>query len=236
MTHICSALPNQSSAKRLLRNDRGLAVTTTLLLWVLAATAAAADRLEGKVVGIADGDTLTLLVGTTQHRIRLAEIDAPEAGQDWSSRSRQALAAKVLHEHVTIVITDTDRYGRLVGHVLLGERDINRELVREGHAWAYRKYLVDRSLLDDEAGARASGVGLWGLKEPVAPWEYRHNRATAAAGDCRIKGNISADGAKIYHVPGQRYYEATKIDSERGERMFCSEAEARGAGWRRSRI
>lgn len=235
--NVVSPLPELKSRQR---PTFTLAFAVTLWLWASALPSWADERLEGLVVGIADGDTLTLLVGQTPHRIRLAEIDTPEAGQDWGSRARQALSSKVFRQHVTVVVTDTDRYGRLVGKVLLGARDINREMVREGHAWAYRKYLVDRSLLDDEAAARASGLGLWGLNDPIPPWDFRRSSSARktpdTAGTCNIKGNISSSGAKIYHVPGQRYYDATRIDPGRGERMFCSEAEARQAGWRRANV
>jgi endonuclease YncB( thermonuclease family) len=221
------------------KRQRTLACLVTFCLWTAALPSRAEEHLEGLVVGIADGDTLTLLVGQTQHRIRLAEIDTPEAGQDWADRARQALSGKVFRQHVTVYVTDTDRYGRLVGKVLLGARDINREMVREGHAWVYRKYLVDVSLLDEEAAARASELGLWGLNDPIPPWEFRHHASARdsrdAAPGCKVKGNISSKGTKIYHVPGQRHYDVTRIDPARGERMFCSEAEARQAGWRPAR-
>jgi endonuclease YncB( thermonuclease family) len=220
-----------------------------LLCFVLGATATAADGLagnrvlRGEVVAIADGDTLTLLVDATQYRVRLAQIDAPEQGQPWGNRARQALADKVFRQQVQVEVVDVDRYGRSVGQVWLQQRDINRELVSEGHAWVYRKYLTDRSLLENEASAKAAASGLWAQGEAIAPWQWRHsNQAsktsfTAAAGaDCRIKGNISSKGRKIYHVPGQRYYDQTQISEGRGERWFCSETQARQAGWRRAKV
>ena len=130
-------------------------------------------NVTGKVVGIADGDTLSLLVGGQQLKIGLAEIDTPESGQAWGRKAKQALSKKVFRENVIIEVQDTDRYGRLVGKVWLGERHINRELVQEGHAWVYRGYLEDRSLLDDEQAAREAGSGLWSQPDPIAPWKYR---------------------------------------------------------------
>ncbi len=94
--------------------------------------------LEGRVVGITDGDTLTLLVDRAQHKIRLAQIDTPERAQPWGTRARQALSDKVFRKVVTVRVSDTDRYGRLIGEIWLGDRDINRELIREGYAWAYQ--------------------------------------------------------------------------------------------------
>lgn len=206
-----------------------------------------ARELQGEVVGIADGDTLTLLVDDTTYRIRLAEIDAPEGGQAWGNRARQALADKVFRQQVRVSVVDIDQYGRQVGKVWLQDRDINRELISEGHAWVYRKYLTDRSLLENEAAAKASASGLWSQSEAVPPWQWRHNGqlqsttrqpagTSAEDGNCRIKGNISSNGQKIYHVPGQRYYPQTQISESRGERWFCSEGQARKAGWRRSKV
>ena len=207
--------------------------------------------LTGKVVGIRDGDTLTLLANGSEYEIRLAEIDTPERNQDWFRKALGALKIKTANQKITVEIVDMDAYGRLVGKIRIEDRNINREMVREGHAWAYRRYLNDLTLLDDEAVARTEGIGLWSQKNPIAPWEFRRNRQnfpqessgdiTAAAPrsasteHCRIKGNIS-DNGRIYHMPGQKYYAATKISRWKGERWFCSEADARAAGWRKARI
>ena len=83
------------------------------------------------------------------------------------------------------------------------------------------------------------GCGIW-RGEVVAPWEWRKGKRLAGAeqpgrGECSIKGNISKNGTRIYHVPGGRYYDQTRIDTAKGERWFCTGAEARAAGWRRSR-
>lgn len=137
-----------------------------------------ADTLEGKVVGIADGDTLTLLAHNMQYRVRLAEIDAPERGQPHGNSARQALSDKVFRKTVQVEVIDRDRYGRLVGRIQLDGRDINREMVSEGHAWVYRRYLRDTTLLDDENAARTAGHGLWGLQadQVTPPWEWRRRR------------------------------------------------------------
>jgi len=92
--------------------------------------------------------------------------------------------------------------------------------------------------VDDEQRARAAGVGIWSGPF-VMPWDWRRGERLAAttagpADRCLIKGNISHRGERLYHVPGGRYYERTQIDEGKGERWFCSEAEAHAAGWRRS--
>jgi len=198
-----------------------------------------ATQLSGKVISIADGDTLTILAaGNQQVKIRLAEIDTPESGQPFGNRSKQALSKLAGRQSVTVEVQDIDQYGRTVGRVYVGDVDVSAELVREGYAWVYRKYLRDRTLLDLEAGARADKRGLWALpdNQRVPPWEWRSGERTApgyAPPDpaCPIKGNISKSG-RIYHVPGMPSYARTKISPEKGERWFCSEEEARAAGWR----
>jgi micrococcal nuclease len=110
--------------------------------------ALAASTYTGKVVGVHDGDTLTLLTADKrQIKVRLAEIDTPESRQPYGSRAKQALSDKVFGKTITLEPETVDRYGRVVGYVILDGRDVNREMVREGHAWVYRQYLQDRSLL-----------------------------------------------------------------------------------------
>jgi endonuclease YncB( thermonuclease family) len=145
------------------------------LALLAAPLAAAAETLTGKVVSVADGDTLTVLVDRERVKVRLAEIDAPERGQPWGRRAKQVLIEKVADHVVQVETKFNDRYGRRVGHVRYSGRDINRELVREGHAWVYRHWLHDETLLDDEAHARTARAGLWSLPETerVPPWEWR---------------------------------------------------------------
>lgn len=133
-----------------------------------------------------------------------------------------------------MVVQTTDRYGRTVGRPYVGDLDICAEMVRMGAAWAYREYLIDRSLLTLEADAKAGKKGLWGLSEAqnMPPWEWRRSGDGNQSGSCQIKGNINSKGDHIYRVPGSRSYGATRINQSKGERWFCSEAEARAAGWR----
>jgi micrococcal nuclease len=106
----------------------------------LLAAAPPTTTLTGKVVGIADGDTLTLLVDKTQTKVRLEGIDTPERAQPFGRKAGQALAKKVFGKVVQVDDLGKDRYGRTLGIVRLGTRDVNLELVREGWAWWYRKY------------------------------------------------------------------------------------------------
>jgi len=142
----------------------------------------AADTLNGKVVKVSDGDTITILADNTQHRIRLANIDAPEKGQPWGNKSRQALATMVAGNTVTVQVTDTDRYGRLVGEVFVGINNANVQQVAGGHAWVYTRYNQDPSLSRIEAEAKKAKRGLWGLpaSEQMPPWEWRHHQRQGA--------------------------------------------------------
>jgi len=118
------------------------------------------EEVEEQLAGVSDGDTITILVAERPIKVRLAAVDTPERGQPWATRAKQALSDKVFRKQVEVRVVDTDRYGRTVGHVWQGDRRINREMVRVGHAWVYRKYLEDESLLDDGVGAEAVGAEL----------------------------------------------------------------------------
>lgn len=128
-----------------------------------------------KVVSVSDGDTLKVLVDGKEKRVRLAEIDTPERDQPWGRKARNALSDKVMHQQVVVDTQYEDQYGRTVARIFLDGRDINRELVAEGHAWAYRKHLKDQRLLDDERAAKSARRGLWSLPESerMPPWEWR---------------------------------------------------------------
>ena len=159
---------HQALFMRSMKTSKFLAVVA---LWFLVGTAHA--DFSGVVVSVLDGDTVDVLVDSKPVRVRLAEIDAPEKAQAFGTKSRQALAAAVFKQPVTVRTNGLDRYGRTIGTIVVDGRSINRMMVAEGMAWAYRRYLVDRSLLDVEAAARSGRVGLWVDPQPVAPWEWR---------------------------------------------------------------
>ncbi len=125
------------------------------------------------MVGVLDGDTVDVLVDRKPVRVRLAEIDAPEKAQPFGTKSRQTLASSVFQQMVTVTTAGTDRYGRTIGTLWLDDRNINKIMVAQGMAWAYRKYLSDQSLLAAEATARGEGLGLWSDVHAIPPWEWR---------------------------------------------------------------
>lgn len=140
---------------------------------------AQADTLKGLVVGIADGDTFTLLTEQkTQYKIRLAEIDAPEKDQPFGMKSKQMLSDMIFKKAVLVVVQDIDRYGRTVGRIYTDTLDVNLAMVLNGGAWAYLHYLKDARILTAENKARQLKAGLWSLQadQIIPPWEWRHNK------------------------------------------------------------
>ena len=151
-----------------------------LALFLLTMTCMA-NTMTGLVIGVADGDTLTLLdEGHVQHKIRLAGIDAPEKRQAFGNSSRQHLAKLVFRRQVTVEWTKFDRYRRVIGRVLLSGDDVCLEQVRAGFAWHYKAYELEQSATDRELYAKAeldareNKRGLWRDILPVPPWDFRH--------------------------------------------------------------
>jgi endonuclease YncB( thermonuclease family) len=156
-----------------------------LLAVLVVPWAARAETLEGKIVTIADGDSLTLLAnGNEQIRIRLAEIDTPERSQPFATRAQEVLSELVFGKQVRAEVQDTDRYGRRVARLYMDELDVNAELVRRGAAWVHPKYVKDDTLFGLEKEARDARRGLWALPETqhVPPWEWRLRKAEQAPG------------------------------------------------------
>ncbi len=156
-----------------------LSFAAALLLASLTCNAA---TIEGNVVGVADGDTITLLDSTnTQHKIRLSGIDAPEKKQPFGNRSKESLSDLVFAKTVTVETDKLDKYKRNVGKVLVNGVDANLEQVKRGMAWHYKAYereqpAADRKAYSDEENeAKAARRGLWNDAEPVPPWVFRHH-------------------------------------------------------------
>lgn len=194
------------------------------------------------VTRVIDGDTIEIESGT---RIRYIGIDTPEPGECFGNEATEANSRLAAGKRVLLEtdIQTHDRYGRLLAYVWLGDTLINEELVRQGIAtvttYAPNVKYTDR-FLEAQKEAREKKLGLWS-DNPCPTFSTSSTSSTSpsvegAQKDCAIKGNISSSGEKIYHVPGQRYYERTKIDEGKGERWFCSEKEAIEAGWRKAKI
>ena len=127
-----------------------------------------------RVVGVHDGDTVTCLdESNQQQKVRLAEIDAPEIGQDYGKVSREVLAEMVFGKTVDVTEDGKDRYGRWIGHLSLNGVDVNRQMIATGNAWHYGDYSRDTSLAALQSQAQSQRLGLWAQPSPVAPWDFR---------------------------------------------------------------
>lgn len=212
-------------------------LATLFLVLTLGASAlqAAPHSISG-AAKVVDGDTL-VVAGTT---IRLLHIDAPEsaqscAGQPCGTDATRHLATLISGQPVRCTGAAVDAYGRLLAVCDVAGQDLNRKMVLDGHAMVFRRFGDTYSA--EEADARSARRGLWRNDDPTPPWEFRAKRwdtsvQNAPISGCPIKGNINAEGARIYHTPYSRWYDRTRISTARGERWFCSEADALAAGWR----
>jgi endonuclease YncB( thermonuclease family) len=189
---------------------------------------------------VVDGDTLTL----DGVRVRLWGVDAPEQGQTCErdgqvygcgQAASQALRVWLDQRPMSCVEVEKDQYGRSVARCAVEGEDVGGWLVTQGHALDYRRHSAG-AYASAEASARAAARGMHaGTFEPAWDWRRarRNDRPEQASPNsaCVIKGNINAKGARFYHAPGMRSYARTRIDEVAGERWFCSEGEARAAGW-----
>ena len=226
-----------------------IGLSRSILTFALAVTVVAVASISAKadVVGparVVDGDTLEI----TGTKIRMHGIDAPESKQSCLANGKtyrcgmkatEALSQLIGSSSVRCEEKDQDRYGRVVAECFVGQVNLNASLVSQGWALAYLRYSMD--YVGEETDANTKKHGLW-AGTFTAPWDWRRGKRLAAfqqpstsVNGCAIKGNVSSKGSKIFHVPGGRYYEQTRIDEAKGERWFCSEAEAKVAGWRRSK-
>ena len=186
---------------------------------VLASSLPASADFTGNVVGVADGDTITVLdADNVQHKIRLTGIDAPEKNQPFGNRSKQSLSDMVFNKIVTVETVKRDRYGRELGKVLAGGKDVNLEQVRAGMAWHYKAYECTQSATDRTAYAEAENEakpakrGLWVDVEPTPPWEWRsYGKEGKTAGNFASNDNlVKKSSSGICHAPGSAYYARTK--------------------------
>lgn len=131
----------------------------------------------GKVIGVSDGDTITVLRESKPERIRLYGVDAPEQGQDFSAAAKKFTSDMVFGKIVDVAPMDKDRYGRTVAWVSVDERSLNKELVKAGFAWWYRSYSKRRyDLYAFEMLARRQKLGIWSVPNPTPPWLFRRSK------------------------------------------------------------
>ncbi len=193
--------------------------------------------LNGEVVGISDGDTITVLKDSRTTKIRLYGIDCPERSQDFGRKAKQFTSNMVFRRQVKIIPYGQDRYGRTIGLVYLdsNNRCLNEELIKSGYAWVYRKYCKDgfcQKWLQYEQDSRNNKSGLWNGNEPIPPWEFRRaSKGTSTniiAGTTIYHGNVKSH---IFHRPECRYYNCKNCVAE-----FNSREEAIKSGYRPCKI
>lgn len=194
---------------------------------------------EFKVARVIDGDTIEIAGG---ERVRYIGIDTPETvdprkpvqcfGVEASNKNKDLVGGETVRLEKDI--TDRDKYNRLLRYVWVGETFVNLELVKQGFAFSY-SYPPDIKYQDQflkaQEEAEENKRGLW----DACPAENTEGGPVSGNSEgCLIKGNISTSGEKIYHLPGCGSYDKTSINESGGERWFCTEAEARAAGWRKA--
>ena len=132
-----------------------------------------------RIVGISDGDTATCLDKQNQQlKIRFAQIDAPEKGQDFGQAAKRQLSELIFDRQVALAVHDKDRYGRTVAEVFVDGKNVNKLMVATGYAWAYRAYMTDSDYLLLETQAKSQGIGLWSAPNPIYPEDYRKAKKT----------------------------------------------------------
>lgn len=137
------------------------------------------ETLKGKVISVADGDTVTILADNDEQvRIRLYGIDAPEKGQDFANKSRQFLNDLCYGKTIKVDKKDVDQYNRILGIIYIGDLNINQEMVRNGLAWYYDHYVEDPNLEALEKAAQQQKLNIWSMKNPIPPYEYRKKQRT----------------------------------------------------------
>lgn len=219
-----------------------------------------------QVTAVIDGDTIKVRIKGTTYRVRVLGIDTPELSakacyaQKAASRMQSLVQSKSVALRRDSRQPDRDQYGRLVRHVLLADGSYaGYALLKGGFAKEYvprGDYAGRATFLKAQAYAKAKKIGVWSAacavpkptspapfvsppKQPTTPRPPAPKPPVApppTSTTCDIKGNISSSGEKIYHVPGQRFYNATVITLSKGERWFCSESAAVAAGWRKAKV
>lgn len=194
----------------------------TLIITALLLTSsyALAEEWTGKVVGVSDGDTLTVLNQQKRPiKIRLVEIDAPEKSQDYGERSKQSLSELCFNKTAKVDDKGQDRYQRTLGRVYCEGIDANAEQVKRGMAWAYRQYLTDPALADLEQVAKNQKIGLWSDTSPIPPWDYRHGSKKTVTSSRKAPTNSN----EAYHTgPRGGCYTVTSSGKKRYvDHSFC---------------
>ena len=185
-------------------------------VWIVTVlTSSAATSISGKVVSVADGDTITVLDGDNrQTKIRLHGIDCPESAQPFGTTAKQFTSGKAFGKNVSVIVKDRDRYGRTVGVVMVGKENVNLALVRAGLAWWYRQYAPDdKTLQEAEQTARKAKLGLWSQPNAIAPWDWRRGKRAGSGSTsttrAEIAGHWITSSSNKRHNSACRYFKTS---------------------------
>ena len=196
------------------------------------------QALTGKVISIADGDTISILDSSNkQHKIRLYGIDSPEKGQAFGKAAKKHTSHLTYKKTANVTVYDTDRYGRTFGVVQVDGVNVNESHIKAGLAWQYRKYCKAQfcdEWLQLEGQVRNARIGLWQDADPVPPWRWRKGAQNSSheAGSTRnytattggYHGNVKSH---VFHSPSCRQYNCKNCTME-----FASKSAAVSAGYR----
>jgi micrococcal nuclease len=203
----------------------------SLLYIIFIAGTLHAQTITGKVVGVADGDTVTVLQNQNQYKIRLYGIDTPEKGQDFGNRAKQFTSDLIFGKEVRVIEKDVDRYGRVVGMIYIGNICVNEEIVREGLAWVYDYYCKDtvcpnwKQLEKQAQGAR---IGLWSHPDPIPPWDYRRGSRKPSEPKAVASGSYHGNTrSMVFHQSSCKHFNCKNCTE-----VFNSRAAAIKAGYK----
>jgi micrococcal nuclease len=206
---------------------RWIQATFLISALVAAAVALAGGTYVGKVVSIADGDTLTILVVEKTIKVRLAEIDTPDRGQPYGQRAKKYLGQLTFGKEARVVEVDQDRYGRLVGRVYVEGLDINAEMVRLGVSEVCER---PPGLYRLEREARQQRRGLWASDGNIPPWQWRAGQRSIERHPSTVKGAVVGNRrSQVFHLPGCPGYAAL---SQKNRVLFLSREAAEAEGYR----
>lgn len=202
----------------------------------LATSLLAQNQVLGRVVGVSDGDTITVLdAANQQHKVRLEGIDAPERGQAYGAKATEALKGALGDGRVVVTVTEKDRYGRSVGRVQAGQVDVNAWMIEKGWAWHYKAYSKEAKLAELEAKARATKAGLWAdPNPPQAPWDYRaairNKEQPGPAGDKPAAAAAAADSWWLNTHSNVRHNRSCRYFGQTSKGRPCRKDEGKACG------
>lgn len=196
---------------------------------MLASGAFAERKVVGKVVGVHDGDTATVLdAEKRQYKFRFNGIDAPELKMDFGNKSKENLSNLIFGKEVTVIYSKVDKYGRFVGTIFVNGVNANLEQVKAGLAWHYKKYADEQSeadrktYSDEETKAKAAKLGLWQMQNPTPPWDYRADKKVKQA-------NEKANRKYLLGPRGGCYYINSNGNKTPVKPEFCANNNSTGA-------